>query len=297
MIMAETEDRPPRRAGPAAALPARGLHRAVPHHGRAAGDHPPARPAAARIPAARGRARSPRWRSASAPTSATMQRRAAELSEANPMLGHRGCRLGITYPEIYEMQARAIFEAAVAIGEGDRRGAGAGDHDPAGRRRRRELEITRAQVDKVAQEVFAETGYHIEYYVGTMIELPRAALTADKIAEVRRLLQLRHQRPDADRLRPVARRRRQVPAASTSRRASCRRTPSSRSTSTASARWCEIAVGEGPHGEARPQARHLRRAWRRPGLDPVLRARPGWTTSPARPTACRSRGWRRRRRR
>jgi pyruvate,orthophosphate dikinase len=113
----------------------------------------------------------------------TMQRRAADLSEANPMLGHRGCRLGISYPEIYEMQARAIFEAAIETA----RETGAA---PVPEimiplvATRRELEITRAQVDQIAQEVFAETGYHVEYYVGTMIELPRAALTADQIAEV-----------------------------------------------------------------------------------------------------------------
>jgi pyruvate,orthophosphate dikinase len=109
-----------------------------------------------------------------------MRRRREELSEANPMLGHRGCRLGITYPEIYEMQARAIFEGALAV-EGDAPvpeimiplvGA------------KRELEITRAQVDKVAKEVFAAAGRTLEYSVGTMIELPRAALTADAIAEV-----------------------------------------------------------------------------------------------------------------
>ncbi len=114
---------------------------------------------------------------------ATMQRRGAELAEANPMLGHRGCRLGISYPEIYEMQARAIFEAAVEV-------AKAGGKAPVPEimiplvATRRELEITRAQVDAVAQQVFTESGTHIEYYVGTMIELPRACLTADKIAEV-----------------------------------------------------------------------------------------------------------------
>ncbi len=114
---------------------------------------------------------------------ATMQRRGAELAEANPMLGHRGCRLGISYPEIYEMQARAIFEAAVEV-------AKAGGRAPVPEimiplvATRRELEITRAQVDAVAQQVFTESGTHIEYYVGTMIELPRACLTADKIAEV-----------------------------------------------------------------------------------------------------------------
>ncbi len=107
-----------------------------------------------------------------------MRRRAAELPEANPMLGHRGCRLGISYPEIYEMQARAIFEGAIAACA-SRRGPGPGDHDPP-RRTRRELEITRAQVDNVAKAVFAEQGVTIEYLVGTMIELPRAVLVADR---------------------------------------------------------------------------------------------------------------------
>jgi len=111
-----------------------------------------------------------------------MQRRVAELSEANPMLGHRGCRLGITFPEIYEMQARAIFEAAVQIGKETHKAPVPEIMIPLVATRR-ELEITRALVDRVAQEVFAETGYHVEYYVGTMIELPRAALTADAIAE------------------------------------------------------------------------------------------------------------------
>ncbi|WP_198376701.1 pyruvate, phosphate dikinase [Neoroseomonas rubea] len=110
-----------------------------------------------------------------------MRRRAQELSEANPMLGHRGCRLGISYPEIYEMQARAIFEAACAIGKETHKAPHPEIMIPLVATRR-ELEITRALVDRVAQEVFAETGYHIDYSVGTMIELPRAALTADAIA-------------------------------------------------------------------------------------------------------------------
>jgi pyruvate,orthophosphate dikinase len=114
---------------------------------------------------------------------ATMRRRAHELAEANPMLGHRGCRLGITYPEIYEMQARAIFEGAIAVG----RETGAAPLPEimiplVGMRR--ELEITRAQIDRVAEAVFAESGTTIEYIVGTMIELPRACITADKIAEI-----------------------------------------------------------------------------------------------------------------
>ncbi|MBR0679839.1 pyruvate, phosphate dikinase [Roseomonas eburnea] len=111
-----------------------------------------------------------------------MRRRAQELSEANPMLGHRGCRLGISFPEIYEMQARAIFEAACAIGKETHKAPHPEIMIPLVATRR-ELEITRAQIDRVAQEVFAETGYHVDYSVGTMIELPRAALTADAIAE------------------------------------------------------------------------------------------------------------------
>ena len=114
---------------------------------------------------------------------ATMKRRAAELSEANPMLGHRGCRLGVTYPEIYEMQARAIFEAAVAIAKETGKAPVPEIMIPLVGMRK-ELELTRAQVDKVAKEVFSETGQAIEYFVGTMIELPRACLTADSIAEV-----------------------------------------------------------------------------------------------------------------
>jgi pyruvate,orthophosphate dikinase len=113
----------------------------------------------------------------------TIRRRAAELAEANPMLGHRGCRLGISFPEIYEMQARAIFEGALAVAKESGRAPVPEIMIPLVGMKR-ELEITRAQVDKVAAEVFAEAGTKIEYSVGTMIELPRAALLADKIAEI-----------------------------------------------------------------------------------------------------------------
>ncbi len=113
----------------------------------------------------------------------TMRRRAAELAEANPMLGHRGCRLGISYPEIYEMQARAIFEGALAVAAE----VGAAPVPEimiplVGTKK--ELEITRAQVETIAARVFKEAGREIEYSVGTMIELPRAAIIADQIAEV-----------------------------------------------------------------------------------------------------------------
>jgi len=114
---------------------------------------------------------------------ATMNRRAAELAEANPMLGLRGCRLGIAFPEIYEMQARAIFEGAIAVAR-ESGLAPIPEIEIPLVGIRKELEITRAQVERVARAVFAETGTTIEYTIGTMIELPRAALTARSIAEV-----------------------------------------------------------------------------------------------------------------
>ncbi len=113
----------------------------------------------------------------------TLRRRAAELHEFNPMLGHRGCRLGVTYPEIYEMQARAIFEAACAVA--DKSGAAPVPEvmiPLVGTKR--ELELMKTVVDRAAQAVFAQQGRTIEYLVGTMIELPRAALRAGDIAEV-----------------------------------------------------------------------------------------------------------------
>jgi len=107
--------------------------------------------------------------------------RVNELRELNPMLGHRGCRLGITYPDIYNMQVRAIMEAAVGCKE---RGV---DVHPeimiplVGTQE--ELRICREAADKVCQNVLAKAGLEIEYKIGTMIEVPRAALTADQIAE------------------------------------------------------------------------------------------------------------------
>jgi pyruvate,orthophosphate dikinase len=112
-----------------------------------------------------------------------MRRRAAELAEANPMLGHRGCRLGVTYPEIYETQARAIFEGAIAVARESGTAPIPEIMIPLVSTKK-ELDLTRAQVERVAKAVFAETGVTIEYTIGTMIELPRAALIADQIAEV-----------------------------------------------------------------------------------------------------------------
>jgi len=111
-----------------------------------------------------------------------LKRRAGELHEFNPMLGHRGCRLGITFPEIYAMQARAIFEAACAV----KSASGAAPLPEIMIplvATKRELAILKALVDKEAEAVFSETGTRVDYLVGTMIELPRAALMAGEIAE------------------------------------------------------------------------------------------------------------------
>ncbi len=108
--------------------------------------------------------------------------RAAMLHESNPMLGHRGCRLGITYPEIYEMQARAIFEAAVQVQKEKGETVEAEIMIPLVSIPR-ELQLMKAVVDRVAAEVAKESGTKIPYLVGTMIELPRAALLAGEIAK------------------------------------------------------------------------------------------------------------------
>ncbi|SDD82969.1 pyruvate, phosphate dikinase [Desulfuromonas thiophila] len=104
------------------------------------------------------------------------------LHEFNPMLGHRGCRLGVTYPEVYDMQVRAIMEAACELVKNE-------GYDIVPEimipliAEVKELEILRANAVRVADEVIAQYGVKVSYLVGTMIELPRAALTADRIAE------------------------------------------------------------------------------------------------------------------
>ncbi len=111
----------------------------------------------------------------------TARQRSLKLSESNPMLGHRGCRLAVTYPEICRMQARAIFEAATAI-------AGRGGEAPVPEvmiplaATAKELELCKAVIDSEAEAVMAETGTRIDYLVGTMVELPRAAVCADDLA-------------------------------------------------------------------------------------------------------------------
>jgi pyruvate,orthophosphate dikinase len=108
--------------------------------------------------------------------------RVEELHEFNPMLGHRGCRLGITYPEITEMQARAIFEAAVQVAKKGKKVIPEVMIPLIGNVK--ELENQKAIVTRVADEVLGKAGMKdLKYMVGTMIEIPRAALTADEVAK------------------------------------------------------------------------------------------------------------------
>ena len=111
----------------------------------------------------------------------TLKNRVISLKEFNPMMGHRGCRLAVTYPEIAEMQTRAVIEAAINV---NKEGFNVepeimiplvGEE--------KELKYVKDIVCKVADEIIKESGVELEYHVGTMIEIPRAALTADKIAE------------------------------------------------------------------------------------------------------------------
>ena len=108
--------------------------------------------------------------------------RAKELHEVNPMLGHRGCRLGVAYPEIYEMQVRAILEAAIEVVQSGKAAPIPEIMHPLVAKGL-EMKFLRELTDRVAQQVMAEKGVTIAYMVGTMVELPRAAIRADDLAE------------------------------------------------------------------------------------------------------------------
>ena len=110
-----------------------------------------------------------------------LKNRVESLKEFNPMMGHRGCRLAITYPEIARMQTRAVIEAAIKV---NKDGLNVkpeimiplvGDV--------KELKYVKNIVVETADEIIKKAGVKLEYHVGTMIEIPRAAITADKIAE------------------------------------------------------------------------------------------------------------------
>ncbi len=110
-----------------------------------------------------------------------VKNRADALHEANPMLGHRGCRLPITYPEICEMQTRAILEAAIECADNGIKVLPEIEVPLTGSKK--ELDIVKDIIDRTAEKVFAEKGKKVKYEVGSMIELPRAALKADELAK------------------------------------------------------------------------------------------------------------------
>ena len=183
------------------------------------------------------------------------------------MLGLRGCRLGITFPEITEMQARAIFEAAVAV-----KSKGGDPHVEIMVPLIGSIEEMRNQaaiVRRVADDVFKEKGETVEYMVGTMIELPRAALTADQIAEeaeffsfgTNDLTQTTYgiSRDDINNFLPAYMKARHLQA---------------RSLRHARSGWRGLAGedgnGQGPQHARQPQGRHLRRARRRSRVRQVL---------------------------
>jgi hypothetical protein len=174
--------------------------------------------------------------------------------------------LGITYPEIYEMQARAIFEAAVEVAARKRRAGDAGGHDPAGRHPASSI-IVKARIDAVAEAV-SRDGRAIDYLVGTMIELPRACADGRARSRGRRVLLLRHQRPDPDHASASAATMPAASSATTSQKgifaARSVRQHRRRRRRRAGRASPPSAAGQ---GAARHQARHLRRARRRSGLD------------------------------
>ncbi len=194
--------------------------------------------------------------------------RVEQLHEFNPMLGHRGARLGITYPEITEMQARAIIEAACQL---KKEGAKVGDAEImiplVGDVK--ELRDQKAIVDRVAAETMKAQGVKVKYLVGTMIEIPRGAITADRVARGSGVLLVRDQRPHPAHLRLLPGRHRQVHPD----------LPGSEDSREGSVRLDRRRGRRLPRADRRPagtqdaaghQARNLRGARKRPGVDSLF---------------------------
>ena len=287
MIMADDRGRAARGARRAAAAPARGLRGHLRGDGGPAGHDPAARPAAARVPAqqggAAGGARAPRARRRRRRRIAELEAqldRVRELEETNPMLGTRGCRLGILYPEIYEMQVRAIVGAALAVRERTRHAARGRDHDPAGRLRAGAGADARAGRARRRAQRSSEAGAEpLAFTVGTMIELPRACLVADRIAAhadffsfgTNDLTQtaLGFSRDDVER---------KLPRARTSSSRIVDRSPFETIDVPGVGALVRMAVETGRAANPRPQARRLRRARRRPRQHRTSSTRSGSTT-------------------
>ena len=196
MILAEQRRRPQEGPGQAAALPEGRLRRHL--QGPQGLARPPSVSSTRRCTSS-SRTRNPRrrtWPRRWACRSRRFSSVSKSSHEFNPMLGFRGCRLGIVYPEISEMQARAVFEAAAEVQKSGIKVKPEVMIPLVGFKK--ELDLQVEVVHRVAKEVMAEQKVKLDYMVGTMIEIPRGALTADEIAQTAAVLQLRHQRPDAD---------------------------------------------------------------------------------------------------
>ena len=194
--------------------------------------------------------------------------RVEQLHEFNPMLGLRGCRLGIDFPEISEMQARAVFEAAAIVQKEGIKVRPEVMIPLVGFKKEFDLQLE--IVHRVAKEVQAEKKVKLTYLVGTMIEVPRGALTADEIAQSAEFFSfgtndltqtgLGMSRDDSGSFLPHYAELEIV-----------KKNPFATIDATGVGQLVEIAVTEGPERHEGPQARHLRRARRRSRLDPVLR--------------------------
>ena len=261
-----------RGARQAPAHAARRFRRAVRDHGRAAGDHPPARSAAARVPAEDARRRSPRSRRRWGSSRRSSASGRMALHEFNPMLGHRGCRLAISYPEIAEMQARAIFEAAIEVGQRRRRARSTPEIMVPLVAVKAELDRVKALIDAAAAAVAAERGVKAalprRHHDRAAARRARAPARSPRAAEffsfgTNDLTQTTFgfSRDDAASFLGAyiaERHPRQRPV----RHARPRGRRRARS---------QIAAERGREDAPRHQARHLRRAWRRPGVDRLLR--------------------------
>ena len=193
--------------------------------------------------------------------------RVEQLHEFNPMLGHRGVRLGITYPEITEMQTRAIMEAACQVNKEGLKVVPeimiplVGDV--------RELRDQKVIVERVAAEVMKEQGIKIKYLVGTMIEVPRGALMADEVAKEAQFfsfgtndltqMTFGFSRDDVGKFLRVYQDRKIL-----------EKDPFASFDAAGTGQLVDMAVKKGRASRARSQAGHLRRARRRPGVDPLL---------------------------
>ena len=195
-------------------------------------------------------------------------RRVEALHEFNPMLGHRGVRLGITYPEITEMQTRAIIEAACQLAKEGVKVVPEIMIPLVGLVK--ELRDQKAVVVRVADAVMKEQGVKVKYLVGTMIEVPRGSVTADEIAleaeffsfGTNDLTQLTFgfSRDDIGKFLAVYQDKKILD-----------KDPFATIDTTGVGQLVSMGVAEGPLGARRSQGRHLRRAWRRPVFDPFLR--------------------------